>query len=582
MTELGLLPSNYSYYYRTFEAITNSEDHIVTNEIHQQPKNDDNHGIFRKQSTQVPAPQVIPGKDVPYTIYASKTFHTPAATTSNTLHIDRSASKKSSSSYNDENRSNGDTPINDYSHNNDADGLHLPAGQHLLVDIKDVDSEFLNSEERLAHAMVELINESKLTLLSYHCHSLVPVGVSCAGVLLESHITFHTFPLEGVIIMDLFTCGGNPLIPVLPSIKKLFAIPRLKIAKEQDIPEPSMLWAHKLRGFREDYAPSYERNKNPLDQEFGADVLRKLDFDLKKQLISSKTKYQHIDVYELIHSRFRSLSSYRKSLSSDGSYESLHPELFKPDRVLYLDGILQSSLYGDAAYHEALVHPAMMSHSNPKRVAIVGGGEGATLREVLKHNTVDKVVMLKIDEELVNISREYLQEWSDCSDLGGVNSCFDDPRAEVHFVDAFEWFIEHFGYVVPDDLSDIERKYQICNVSNETNEEKLFDIIIMDVLDPDKIIDFVDRLYSSTLFTQSLFNALTESGVFVVQLGATPRTRHRVDEDGASQQRAHMVTSLKEVGFQSIHMYDEVRILLLCLHLLFMSTFYFLISLSSD
>ena len=62
-------------------------------------------------------------------------------------------------------------------------------GQHLLADIKHVDPDFLNSEERLAAAMIEMVNKSKLTLLSYHCHLLVPVGVSCAGVLLESHVS---------------------------------------------------------------------------------------------------------------------------------------------------------------------------------------------------------------------------------------------------------------------------------------------------------------------------------------------------------------------------------------------------------
>ena len=50
-----------------------------------------------------------------------------------------------------------------------TEGLHLPAGQHLLIDIKNVDPIFLNSEERLAEAMIELVDESKLTLLSYHC-----------------------------------------------------------------------------------------------------------------------------------------------------------------------------------------------------------------------------------------------------------------------------------------------------------------------------------------------------------------------------------------------------------------------------
>jgi hypothetical protein len=72
---------------------------------------------------------------------------------------------------------------------------HLPAGQHLLMDLMNVEAEFLNSEQRLADAMVQSIKTAGLTLLSYHCHSLLPAGVSCVGVLLESHISFHTVRL---------------------------------------------------------------------------------------------------------------------------------------------------------------------------------------------------------------------------------------------------------------------------------------------------------------------------------------------------------------------------------------------------
>ena len=78
-----------------------------------------------------------------------------------------------------------------------------------------------------------------------------------------------------------------------------------------------------------------------------------------------------------------------------------------PDKILFLDGVEQSSLHGEAAYHEALVHPAMLTHNNPKRVAIIGGGEGATLREVLKHKSVEHVVMIDIDKELINLCREH-------------------------------------------------------------------------------------------------------------------------------------------------------------------------------
>jgi hypothetical protein len=62
---------------------------------------------------------------------------------------------------------------------------HLPAGQHLLMDIRNVQSDFLASEERLANAMLAVVGDCGLTLLSYHCHGLQPSGVSCVGVLLE-------------------------------------------------------------------------------------------------------------------------------------------------------------------------------------------------------------------------------------------------------------------------------------------------------------------------------------------------------------------------------------------------------------
>lgn len=101
---------------------------------------------------------------------------------------------------------------------------------------------------------------------------------------------------------------------------------------------------------------------------------------------------------------------------------------------------------GEAAYHEALVHPAMIAHPNPERVAIIGGGEGATLREVLKYNTVKQVIQVEIDEQLVQACREALSEWSDCSDISGCDaySCFDDSRATVVFKDAFKWFGDRF------------------------------------------------------------------------------------------------------------------------------------------
>lgn len=161
---------------------------------------------------------------------------------------------------------------------------------------------------------------------------------------------------------------------------------------------------------------------------------------------------------DVLRPGYQSLEAYHKSLSNDNSYEALHPELFEPDRILFMDGVMQSRRSGDAAYHETLVHPGMFAHANPKRVAIVGGGEGATLREVLKHKTVEAVFMVEIDEMMVRLSREFLPSWSDCSTLSGSTpNCFDDPRVELHNIDAFQWFIDNFpvgggGSVTPFDV----------------------------------------------------------------------------------------------------------------------------------
>jgi len=527
-----------------------------------------------KKSSQLPAPTVIEGKEVPFTTYASKTFQMAGAATSNTLHIDRSEvlmmsrSRKEfdggpdfqgESSQDDDDgwvpcesnacsrgkvnadANNEEPSSSDYSdHNSDSDDLHLPAGQHLLIDIKDVDANFLNSEERLATAMIELINESKLTLLSYHCHSLVPIGVSCAGVLLESHVAFHTWPLEGVITMDLFTCGGGLLIPTLPSIERLFAVPA-EVVEGGEITQPTLLWSHKLRGFREGFSKGYVRSKNPLDGSLGRHVLGKLDFDIKRPILSIKTQVQNVNIYEVMEPQSRDIDSYHKSLANNTApnYESTHPQHFGPDKILFLDGILQSTLYGDAPFHESIVHPAMITHSNPKRVAIIGGGEGATLREVLKYKSVEEVVILEIDEELVGICAEYMPEWSDCGDFQGsdASSCFDDSRARLVFEDAFKWFMDQFG---------------------KEDEEDKFDVIIMDSLDPNTSVEIAGGLYDDTTFVDSLFRGLEEDGVFVVQMGKSKMIADPPDEVGGRFKDTElMIEALKQSGFMSIHTYDE-------------------------
>jgi spermidine synthase len=178
---------------------------------------------------------------------------------------------------------------------------------------------------------------------------------------------------------------------------------------------------------------------------------------------SLKSAFQQIDIVDFQGQSDRvDLREFREKAPE---YMEANPELFAPDRVLFLDGVIQSTLQGNAAYHEALVQPSMFAHRHPKRVAIIGGGECATLREVLKHNTIEKAVMIEIDPEVVEASKYALPSWNDCSNFEGSSRyCMDDPRAEIYNEDAFKWFIDRY------------------TGKNQTNDEELFDVIIMDAL----------------------------------------------------------------------------------------------------
>ena len=98
-------------------------------------------------------------------------------------------------------------------------------------------------------------------------------------------------------------------------------------------------------------------------------------------------------------------------------------------KILFLDGDLQSAEYDERNYHEMLVHPALIALPRPPRsVLIMGGGEGATLREILRYKSIERVVMVDLDGELVKLCVEQLPEWH--------QGCFDDPRLELRHEDA--------------------------------------------------------------------------------------------------------------------------------------------------
>ncbi|KAI6172132.1 Spermidine synthase [Aphelenchoides besseyi] len=102
--------------------------------------------------------------------------------------------------------------------------------------------------------------------------------------------------------------------------------------------------------------------------------------------------------------------------------------------VLVLDNVIQCTERDEFSYQEMLTHLPMFAHPNPKKVLLIGAGDGGILREVLKHEAVESVVMCEIDEMVIDVSKKYLP---------GMSSCFSNPKFELHIGDGFEFLKTH-------------------------------------------------------------------------------------------------------------------------------------------
>lgn len=144
-------------------------------------------------------------------------------------------------------------------------------------------------------------------------------------------------------------------------------------------------------------------------------------------------------------------------------------------KVLVLDGVVQITERDEFFYHEMLVHIVLNSHPNPKKVVVIGGGDGGTVREVLKHKSVEKVFFIEIDEDVINVSKKFFPS---------VASGIRDKRVEIKCMDGAEF--------VKGRRSDI-------------------DAVIVDSTD---IVGFAKSLFTRNFF-RAINQCLAEEGMFV-------------------------------------------------------------------
>jgi len=146
-------------------------------------------------------------------------------------------------------------------------------------------------------------------------------------------------------------------------------------------------------------------------------------------------------------------------------------------RALILDGAVQTTIADEYVYHEMIAHVPLFTHPQPQKVLIIGGGDGGTVRETLKHRSVEEIHIVEIDPEVVAAAKQYLPE---------LSSGFNDPRVTIHHLDGIEY---------------------IAGCQNE------YDVLIIDSSDP---VGPAVGLFQSQFYRQAA-RALKDDGIFVAQ-----------------------------------------------------------------
>ncbi|MDY0280009.1 MAG: polyamine aminopropyltransferase [Salinivirgaceae bacterium] len=331
-------------------------------------------------------------------------------------------------------------------------------GKHILVEFNGCKPEIMNDVSFIEKSMVDAAVKSGATVINSTFHHFSPYGVSGVVVIQESHLAIHTWPEYGYAAVDLFTCGDtvNPWVS-FDELKTRFGA----------------------------------KNYSALELKRGSvNLLERLDFDLRgnREQISDVVKPQYKrNVWFTDKDENQALSLRH---SGDVLYEKQSPyqkvkviNTYGYGKALTIDNMFMCTEKDEYHYHEMITHPAVLAHGAVKKVLVIGGGDGGTIRELFKHRSIEHVDMVEIDDAVIEASKLHLPT---------LSAAFSHPKLNLVIGDGIKFAADA--------------------------SEASYDLVIVDGSDP---VGPSEGLFSNE-FYKNCKRILNDNGLLVVQ-GESPK-----------------------------------------------------------
>jgi spermidine synthase len=316
----------------------------------------------------------------------------------------------------------------------------------------------MNDVSAIERDMVAAAQKAGATVINSTFHHFSPYGVSGVVVIQESHLAIHTWPEYGYAAVDLFTCGEMNAWISFDHLKECFG------AKSYSALELKRGSVNLLQ--RNDFDITSMRQK--------AAEWKNPDFYTRNVWFTDKDEEQALSL------RF----------TGDVLFDVQSPfqrvrilESYKYGKMLALDDMVMTTEKDEFHYHEMISHPALFSLPSAKNVLIIGGGDGGTAREVLRHKNIEHVTMVEIDGEVIEACKIHLPK---------IAAEFDNPKLTLLVDDGIEF------------------------LKNATPNS--YDLIIVDGSDP---VGPAEGLFSVEFYT-NCYAALKNDGILVAQ-GESPK-----------------------------------------------------------
>ncbi len=341
-------------------------------------------------------------------------------------------------------------------------------GNHIVVEYFNCNPELLNDVVYIENAMIQSAKKAEATIINSTFHHFSPFGVSGVVVIQESHLAIHTWPEYGFASVDIFTCGN--------------------------VVDPWISYNTLKELLKAEHGSAIQMNRGPED------LLPKTDFEIRKyrtdlkEAIPEKIKTSR-DIWYTERNEFIALSLKhigKKLYDKKSPYQRIEVyNTYAYGKMLTLDGLVMCTEEDEYVYHEMIAHVPMITHPDPQNVLIIGGGDGGTAREILKHPQLKRLTLVEIDQKVIDASKKYFPD---------LAKSLEHKKLDLKIQDGIEY---------------------VKSIDMES-----FDIVIVDSNDP---IGPAKELFSED-FYRNVHRILHKNGLMVTQT-ESPRFNNQIFTD---------------------------------------------------